>query len=75
MEKERVSPLNDQLPSFRGIDTPFAVASFASLVVSVCLWFLVDRNSGLFVGMWVPSIIGLWCVVRLLLLTNIIQNQ
>ena len=74
MDKERVSPLNDQLPSFRSIDIPFGVAAFASLVVSVYLWFLVDRNAGLFVGMWVPSIIGLWGVVRLILLTHIIRN-
>ena len=74
MEEERVSHLDDRPTSFRNIDIPFAVAAFASLVVSVYLWFLVDRNSGLFVGMWVPSIIGLWCVVRLILLTHIIRN-
>ena len=37
----------------------FGVAAFASFVVSVYLWFLVDKESGLFVGLWVPSILSL----------------
>lgn len=75
MEKQSNSEQNIQPLSFKKVDTPFAVAAFASLVGSVFLWFVVDRGPGLFVGMWVPSIVGLWCVVRLILLTNIIRNQ
>jgi hypothetical protein len=77
MEKQSHShvEVDSQPLSFKKVDTPFAVAAFASLVGSVFLWFVVDRGPGLFVGMWVPSIIGLWCVVRLILLTNIIRNQ
>ena len=37
----------------------FGVAAFASFVASVCLWFLADREQGLFVGLWVPSILSL----------------
>ncbi len=37
----------------------FGIAAFASFVVSVYLWFLVDKESGLFVGLWVPSILSL----------------
>ena len=49
---------------FRPLDRYFLGAAFASLTVSVALWFLVDQASGLFVGMWVPSILALWAGVR-----------
>ena len=39
------------------------VAAFASFVLSVALWFGVfgdpDRETGIFVGLWVPSILSL----------------
>lgn len=34
-----------------------AAALFA-LILSISLWFGVDREAGLFVGIWVPSILG-----------------
>jgi hypothetical protein len=34
----------------------FLLAAFASFLLSVALWFSGDRESGLFVGIWVPSI-------------------
>lgn len=37
----------------------FLAAAGLSLVASVSAWFLVDRDVGLFVGLWVPSILGL----------------
>lgn len=73
-EEEGNLSSNNQTSSFKGVDLPFAIAALASLIVSVLLWFLVDRDSGLFVGMWVPSIIGTWCVVRLILLSNLIRT-
>jgi hypothetical protein len=37
-------------------------AAFLSLLMSVALWFGVlgapDREAGMFVGLWVPSILG-----------------
>lgn len=50
---------------FDRVDTPFLMAAFASFVASVALWFLVNHDSGLFVGIWVPSILILWVGVRL----------
>ncbi len=41
----------------------FLVAAFASLVFSVFLWFNVDRELGLFVGLWVPAIHSLGTLV------------
>ncbi|MBA3882523.1 MAG: hypothetical protein H0X73_07350 [Chthoniobacterales bacterium] len=53
---------------FTKIDYPFLIATFASFVFSVALWFLVSRDYGLFVGIWVPSILALWVGVRIVLL-------
>jgi hypothetical protein len=41
----------------------FLVAAFASFLLSVCIWFLGDQTvaqqQGIFVGLWVPSILTL----------------
>lgn len=34
------------------------VAAFASFVLSVSLWFTGSRDQGIFVGLWVPSILA-----------------
>lgn len=40
------------------------LAGFLSFVFSVYLWFFVDKEAGLFVGIWVPS---MWSLGALLL--------
>jgi hypothetical protein len=37
----------------------FVVAAFLSLIASVVLFFSGDENEGIFVGLWVPSILAL----------------
>ncbi len=41
----------------------FLAAAFASFVLSVSIWFLGDQSvaqsQGIFVGLWVPSILSL----------------
>ncbi len=37
----------------------FLLAAFASFVLSVSLWFSGNELEGIFVGIWVPSIISL----------------
>ncbi len=34
------------------------VAAFASFIFSIALWFSDNREEGLFVGLWVPSILA-----------------
>lgn len=41
----------------------FLVAGFASLVLSVALWFSGSRQEALFVGLWVPAIHSLGALV------------
>jgi hypothetical protein len=33
-------------------------AALISMILSIVLWFAVDQDAGLFVGIWVPSILG-----------------
>ena len=50
---------------FTKLDYYFLVAAFVSFVASVALWFLASHDYGLFVGIWVPSILAFWTGVRL----------
>ena len=59
---------------FKKIDYYFLFASFASFLASVGLWFLVNRYYGVYVGLWVPSILILWVGVRLTLLARVTGN-
>jgi hypothetical protein len=36
----------------------FLVAAAASFLLSVTLWFSDNRDEGVFVGLWVPSILA-----------------
>jgi hypothetical protein len=56
---------------FSKVDHPFLFASVISLLASVALWFLVNREYGVFVGLWVPSILILWVGVRVVLMANV----
>jgi hypothetical protein len=39
------------------------VAAFLSLVLSVTLWYTGSKDQGIFVGLWVPSILSLGTLV------------
>ena len=52
-----------KLSSFHKTKLTFMAAAFISFVLSVSLWFLVDREIGLFVGLWVPAIHSLGTLV------------
>ena len=49
------------------VDRPtqlIVVAAFGSMVFSIVLWFFVDKDAGVFVGLWVPSILGFGALVK-----------
>jgi hypothetical protein len=52
-----------RLTPFQRAKIAFLFAGFASFVLSVTLWFFVDRELGLFVGLWVPAIHSLGTLV------------
>lgn len=59
---------------FQKVDYFFLGAAFASFIASVSLWFLVNHDYGVYVGLWVPSILALWVGVRVALLTCATAN-
>lgn len=52
-----------RLNEFHKTKLVFMAAAFASFVLAVSLWFFVDRELGIFVGLWVPSIHSLGTLV------------
>jgi hypothetical protein len=48
-------PVRDPLLASKGL---FFAAAGLSFLLSVGLWFTGDRERGLFVGLWVPSILS-----------------
>jgi hypothetical protein len=43
---------------YRSAVALFLIAAVASFLLSVALWFTDHREEGLFVGLWVPSILA-----------------
>jgi hypothetical protein len=63
MTSPTLVPAVRSLSSFHRAKLAFLAAAFVSFVLSVVLWFLVDRELGLFVGLWVPAIHSLGTLV------------
>jgi hypothetical protein len=42
------------------------IAAFLSLIFSEILWFKGEREGAIFVGLWVPSILGFALYLKLL---------
>lgn len=50
----------------------FILASaIVSLILSITLWFTGSKESGLFVGLWVPSLLAFGTYLKIKLLENI----
>jgi len=49
---------------FKRIDYFFIIAAYLSFMMSVALWFLKDQAAGMYVGLWVPSILTLWVGIK-----------
>ena len=60
---------------FHKIDYPFLTGAFISFLASVALWFLKSHEYGLFVGLWVPSILSLWVGIRVVILAMGISTR
>ncbi len=61
--QNKVKKVWSLLPAYDRVKAVFMVAGFISFLFSVYLWFFVDRELGLFVGLWVPSIQSLGTLV------------
>ena len=62
MAKVRVAPAAQQYEALgRGM---ILLGAFVSFVLSVSLWFTGSHEQGIFVGLWVPSILALAGLTR-----------
>jgi hypothetical protein len=39
-------------------------SALLSMILSIYLWFMVDKEAGLFVGLWVPSLLGFGIYIK-----------
>jgi len=51
---------------FRANDYLVLAAGFLSFLLSVYLWFSGHKDTGVFVGIWVPSILSFGIYIKLL---------
>ncbi len=48
------------------VDFIMLIAAFLSLIFSETLWFTGDKQGAIFIGLWVPSILGFAIYLKLL---------
>jgi len=51
---------------FTIVDIMMLTAAFLSLIFSEVLWFSGDKEAGIFIGIWVPSILGFAILLKLI---------
>jgi len=51
---------------FTIVDIMMLVAAFLSLIFSEVLWFSGNKEAGIFIGIWVPSILGFAILLKLI---------
>lgn len=54
------------LKKFTSSDIIMLSAAFLSLIFSEFLWFNGEKEAGLFIGLWVPSILGFAILLKLI---------
>jgi len=54
------------LNKFTITDLLMLLSAFLSLVFSEVLWFKGERDAALFIGLWVPSILGFAVLLKLI---------
>jgi len=47
-------------------DLLMLASAFLSLIFSEFLWFKGEKESGIFIGLWVPSILGFAILLKLI---------
>lgn len=54
------------LKKFTPTDYLMLTSAFLSLLFSEYLWFTGEREAGIFIGLWVPSILGFAVLLKLI---------
>jgi hypothetical protein len=52
--------------NFTASDFLMLTAAFLSLIFSELLWFNGEKESAIFIGLWVPSILGFAILLKLI---------
>lgn len=60
---------------FKTSDYFILLAALVSLAISIGFWFSGLREEGVFIGLWVPSILGFGNYIKNLVLQNKIDRQ
>ena len=56
----------------RAYDVLVFISAFMSFVLSVYLWYSGSKEAGLYVGIWVPSILGIGIYGKLLRIVHFV---
>jgi hypothetical protein len=51
---------------FTTSDILMLLSAFLSLIFSEFLWFKGEKDAGIFIGLWVPSILGFAVLLKLI---------
>ena len=54
------------LKKFTPTDLIMLTAAFLSLIFSEILWFKGEKEAGIFIGLWVPAILGFAILLKLI---------
>lgn len=54
------------LKKFTASDILMLSSAFLSLIFSEILWFQGEKEAGIFIGLWVPSILGFAILLKLI---------
>lgn len=54
------------LKKFTPTDYLMLTSAFLSLLFSEYLWFTGEKEAGIFIGLWVPSILGFAVLLKLI---------
>jgi hypothetical protein len=54
------------IKKFSASDILMLVSAFASLILSELLWFKGEKEAAIFIGLWVPSILGFAIFIKLI---------
>jgi len=65
-DHRRLDPFSSRVPitMFKPSDYFILLAAFLSFLFSVYLWFRGEKDAGMFVGIWVPSILAFGAFVK-----------
>jgi hypothetical protein len=61
-----VKSLSKMFKKFTTADLLMLISAFLSLIFSEFLWFKGEKEAGIFIGLWVPSILGFAILLKLI---------